>query len=334
MDPNAIPDKSQAIPVQLEDGVHYYDPISGEELLEYFEPDFMDEDDDEREERPDAEKENERNREKSEEKEQTSEDGAEGGVDGAESEMGEGGELGSEAGAETTEFGTETLGEVALDGAETAGTIATGAEIAEESGAATTVAATSEVWGPVLAGCAAIAVVLVITIVFFTALMSITKDQATANPINSSAATLNGTTVGQQVVAKAITALGSPYVWGACHGDPASSACKSFDCSGLVNWAWYWGSDKKFNLHGAATPELCSLKDNKNFQVIPNFSAAIPGDILVWDYSSGCNGHIHHTALYIGGGKYIQAPSSGDVVKISKLADRHETALILRPVIK
>lgn len=52
-----------------------------------------------------------------------------------------------------------------------------------------------------------------------------------------------------------------------------------------------------------------------------------PGDMIFWDA-----GHIHHTAMYIGGGKYVHAPRTGDVVKISELSTRSSTiASIRRP---
>ncbi|KAH8898739.1 hypothetical protein GQ53DRAFT_802273 [Thozetella sp. PMI_491] len=46
------------------------------------------------------------------------------------------------------------------------------------------------------------------------------------------------TNLGQQILAKAKTAAGTPYVWagGSCSG-PTGSPTKGFDCSGLVSWA-------------------------------------------------------------------------------------------------
>ncbi|MBN1458169.1 MAG: C40 family peptidase, partial [Armatimonadetes bacterium] len=52
-----------------------------------------------------------------------------------------------------------------------------------------------------------------------------------------------------------------------------------------------------------------------------------PGDMIFWEA-----GHVHHVGMYIGGGKYVHAPRTGDVVKISALADRSATiASIRRP---
>ena len=44
-----------------------------------------------------------------------------------------------------------------------------------------------------------------------------------------------------------------------------------------------------------------------------------PGDLVFWAYDPGDPSTIYHVAIYLGGGKVIQAPHSGDVVKISKM---------------
>ena len=43
----------------------------------------------------------------------------------------------------------------------------------------------------------------------------------------------------------------------------------------------------------------------------------MPGDLVFWAYNTGDPGTIHHVAIYLGGGRVVQAPQSGDVVKIS-----------------
>jgi cell wall-associated NlpC family hydrolase len=42
-----------------------------------------------------------------------------------------------------------------------------------------------------------------------------------------------------------------------------------------------------------------------------------PGDIVSF-HGSG------HAGIYIGGGQYVHAPQTGDVVKVSSLADRSD----------
>ncbi len=99
----------------------------------------------------------------------------------------------------------------------------------------------------------------------------------------------------QAVLDAARSQLGVPYRWG------ASSPGSGFDCSGLVLYAWKFG--------GLSLPH----SSRAMYSMTQRISAdqLQPGD-LVFGGSP-----IHHVALYIGGGQMIQAPHSGDVVKIS-----------------
>lgn len=92
---------------------------------------------------------------------------------------------------------------------------------------------------------------------------------------------------GEGVVALAMGELGKPYVWGACGPD-------SFDCSGLVSYA----------LTGVYGKRLGTTQTFINW---PRTDSPVPGDICV---------NSHHCGIYIGDGKMIHAPQSGDVVKI------------------
>lgn len=96
------------------------------------------------------------------------------------------------------------------------------------------------------------------------------------------------------VVDYAMSRLGCPYVW-------AASGPNSFDCSGLVMWC--------YGKTGKNLPHNSEALKNAAKAVIP-VSEAEPGDVL---YRSG------HVGICIesGGGKYIHAPSSGDVVKVA-----------------
>ena len=60
---------------------------------------------------------------------------------------------------------------------------------------------------------------------------------------------------------------------------------------------------------GISLPHSSSGQKNAGTQI--SVSAAQPGDIL---WKSG------HVGIYIGGGKYIHAPNTGDVVKISSVS--------------
>ena len=49
-----------------------------------------------------------------------------------------------------------------------------------------------------------------------------------------------------------------------------------------------------------------------------------PGDLVFFGYN-GDPDQIHHVGMYVGGGDFIQAPSAGDVVRISSLTGRIES---------
>jgi cell wall-associated NlpC family hydrolase len=124
---------------------------------------------------------------------------------------------------------------------------------------------------------------------------------------------------GQQAVSRAMQLLGTPYAWaggnaggptrGVCAGDGAFNDCNviGVDCSGLVMFAW---AQVNF-AHYAATQFLQG-------SLHPNTSSLMPGDLVFWS-SNGTVGGIHHVAIYIGGGNVIQAPQSGDIVRITPL---------------
>ena len=44
-----------------------------------------------------------------------------------------------------------------------------------------------------------------------------------------------------------------------------------------------------------------------------------PGDLVFWGSDGSDPGSIEHVAIYLGGNQVIQAPQSGDVVKISRM---------------
>jgi cell wall-associated NlpC family hydrolase len=99
------------------------------------------------------------------------------------------------------------------------------------------------------------------------------------------------------VVGVAMSELGKPYVYGAEGPD-------SFDCSGLVAYA--------YAQMGVSLPH--SSYAMWNVGVYVSRDQLQPGDIVFFD-------GLGHVGLYIGGGQFIQAPHTGDVVKISSLSD-------------
>jgi len=103
---------------------------------------------------------------------------------------------------------------------------------------------------------------------------------------------------GEGAVQAAETQLGVPYVYGT--EDPGVS----FDCSGLVQWAWEQvgvdlprTSGEQF---GASTP--VSVADLE------------PGDLLFYGPAGD-----DHVAMYVGGGDMIEAPEKGQTVHITPI---------------
>ncbi|WP_173096875.1 NlpC/P60 family protein [Actinomadura verrucosospora] len=102
-----------------------------------------------------------------------------------------------------------------------------------------------------------------------------------------------------QALRYAMSKLGSPYVWGA-------AGPTTFDCSGLTMWA--------YRQVGINLPHYTGSQWNAGTHV--SESQMQPGD-LIFFYSD-----LHHMGMYVGGGKMIHAPHTGDVVRIASLAGR------------
>jgi peptidoglycan DL-endopeptidase CwlO len=99
-----------------------------------------------------------------------------------------------------------------------------------------------------------------------------------------------------QVIAIAMQYLGVPYVWG------GASPSEGFDCSGLISYA--------YSQIGIYLPHHAASQYNYGIPV--SREDLQPAD-LVFFYGLG------HMGMYIGGGQFIHAPHTGDVVKISSI---------------
>lgn len=91
----------------------------------------------------------------------------------------------------------------------------------------------------------------------------------------------------------ALSQTGKPYQWGAAGPD-------SYDCSGLTMWAWAQAGVSLPHNSGsqyAATPRV----DGSDWQ---------PGDLLFF------GSPIHHVGMYIGNGQMVEAPYSGQTVRV------------------
>ena len=97
------------------------------------------------------------------------------------------------------------------------------------------------------------------------------------------------------VVGVAMRYLGTPYVWGGA--SPAG-----FDCSGLVMYA--------FSQIGVSLPHSSYAQYGYGSPV--SRGDLQPGDLVFFD-------GLGHEGIYVGGGSFIHAPHTGDVVKISSM---------------
>jgi len=101
-----------------------------------------------------------------------------------------------------------------------------------------------------------------------------------------------------QVIAIAMQYLGVPYVWG------GASPSQGFDCSGLTTYA--------FAQIGVSLPHHAASQYGYGTPV--SREDLQPADLVFF------NG-LGHMGMYIGGGQFIHAPHTGDVVKISSIND-------------
>lgn len=99
------------------------------------------------------------------------------------------------------------------------------------------------------------------------------------------------TSYGNDVVAAAMSRIGTPYAWG---GNTPSG----FDCSGLVQWA--------YQQVGKSIPRVSSAQIYGGTPV--PLDKLQPGDII------GYGADIYHVGIYIGNGKIVHAPTFNQTV--------------------
>ncbi|MBO8188891.1 C40 family peptidase [Streptomyces spirodelae] len=121
---------------------------------------------------------------------------------------------------------------------------------------------------------------------------------------------------GDRVVAYAKKWLGTPYAWGGGgpegpgRGFAQGAGTVGFDCSSLVQAAVYHASSGRTLL-----PRTSQVQVTEGRSVARDEMR--PGDVIGFDL----HGSYDHIGIYIGGGQFIHAPKTGDVVKISELDD-------------
>lgn len=109
--------------------------------------------------------------------------------------------------------------------------------------------------------------------------------------------------LGERAVREVLKYQGIPYLWG-------GTTPSGFDCSGLMQYVY-----RRLGVEiGRSTYD----------QIYSGYSVSKselqPGDLVFFGSASAP----HHVGMYIGGGQYVHAPRTGDVVKISSLGYRSD----------
>lgn len=113
----------------------------------------------------------------------------------------------------------------------------------------------------------------------------------------------------EDAISAAESKKGTPYRWG-------GTGPNGFDCSGLVQWA--------YKQAGVELPRVAHDQVGAGTRV--SYSDARRGDILYWADSGG---YAYHVAIYLGDGRMIDAPNSGDHVR-ERDVHKHDLAGAVR----
>jgi cell wall-associated NlpC family hydrolase len=97
-------------------------------------------------------------------------------------------------------------------------------------------------------------------------------------------------------IAAAEREIGVPYRWG-------GATPSGFDCSGLMLWAWAQA--------GVSLPHSSSAQSTMG--VLVPLSQLQPGDLIFF------GSPVHHVGMYVGNGDMVDAPNSGEDVKIQPI---------------
>jgi cell wall-associated NlpC family hydrolase len=110
--------------------------------------------------------------------------------------------------------------------------------------------------------------------------------------------------LGARAVQIALGVVGTPYRW-------AGSSRSGFDCSGLVMWSY-----ARLGVH---LPHNAAAQSSVGRRV--RRGDLQPGDLL---FFSGYG----HVGLYVGEGRMVHAPQTGERVRVERLAGRYGRRLV------
>ncbi len=105
----------------------------------------------------------------------------------------------------------------------------------------------------------------------------------------------------EAVLEDALGEIGRPYVYGGADAD-------GFDCSGLARYVYAEA--------GVELPRTAAAQ--RRFGRSIPFSSAAPGDLIFYRFDGGL-----HVTLYIGDGKVVHAPATGQTVHVSQVDTKY-----------
>ena len=134
----------------------------------------------------------------------------------------------------------------------------------------------------------------------------------------------HGGDLGAQVVAIAMKWIGLPYSWGGgnasgpTRGVGRGAGTVGFDCSGLTLYA--------YAQVGIRLDHYAAFQFHEGRRIAPG--QLKPGDLLFWHPKADGPGHV---GIYIGGGKMLHAPHTGDVVHVTDIRGKAGYLGAVRP---
>ena len=118
----------------------------------------------------------------------------------------------------------------------------------------------------------------------------------------------------QVAITAAAQWLGTPYAWGGgsltgpSQGFGMGAGTVGFDCSGLTRYAWAQA--------GILLPRTSREQWYAPGTRITSLAALQPGDLVFFATNTSNPATIHHVALALGNDAMLEAPQTGDVVKV------------------
>ncbi|WP_327643662.1 C40 family peptidase [Micromonospora zamorensis] len=110
----------------------------------------------------------------------------------------------------------------------------------------------------------------------------------------------------------AVSQLGTPYHFGGtCTDAHSGDPDKQCDCSSLMQSA--------YRAAGISIPRVTADQVNAG-KPVADPTLLLPGDLVFIPGSQGSMANPRHVGMYLGDGLIIQAPRTGDIVKITKLS--------------